>query len=56
MRVGKVERETEGSQCNVMTAQEGRFVMGRGEIPPTNELCRSRSMKAEIAAAQITGQ
>ena len=30
--------------------------MGRGEIPPTNELCRSKSMKAEIAAAQITGQ
>lgn len=34
-RAGKVERGTEWRQCNVTTAQEGRFFMGRGEIPPT---------------------
>lgn len=53
--IGKVKRKRriKTVQCHD-SSSEKTFHKERGENP-MNELCRSRRMKAEISAAEITG-
>lgn len=53
--IGEYRRNEESRQYYVMTAKDGRIFIRRGETP-TNELCRSRRMKAKIGVVHITRQ